>query len=249
MRQGNTRKLGARRRRPVGALVALLALAGAAQILAPASASALINQSGDGACVAIAGMPWAGWNGSEFCVPDGGGSEGSGGEATGSGSEPGAQPGEVIEVTGTAPSRCQVYPSECLPSQVGGRQQGGVEHGFQARSPKPTRPAKPKEARPGLSLRQLKCNTAYKWLVNGVTNDHDPLRGNRSEPWYKTFQRELEIYHRHPTLWRSLTPAKRSQIDEERRSMERDFAYWSADAYRIDSEDTGCKSILHKDLP
>jgi hypothetical protein len=258
MHQGNAAKSRCRNRRgSMVVLPALFALAGAVQALTPASAAALINQSGDGTCVPISGTMGVGWNGSEFCAPDGGGAEGSGGEATGGGSEPGTQPGEVIEVTGTAPSRCVVYPSECLPSQVGGPRPTGAENGFQARSPKPTRPAKPaqkpkqaeKKPRPGIEHRIADCKWAYRWLVEGRELNTQSPRGTVAKPWYRQFKAKWDDLHKEGGGWDKLTSLEQSRLIAESEGIEVARLDWFDPSRRIDSDDTGCESIIHQRLP
>jgi hypothetical protein len=105
MQGRTTRRLKPRRGRAKASLVVLsglLALAGAAQVLAPASAAALTNQAG---CRNVLDLGYI-----EVCLDDenGGGSEGVG---------PGGN--ENITITDTKPdvNPCIANPSACLPRQ------------------------------------------------------------------------------------------------------------------------------------
>jgi hypothetical protein len=236
-------------RQSIAAAVVLFAIAGAAQILAPASASALVNMNNDGTCTPISGTMGVGWNGTEFCTPDGGGAEGSGGEPTGGGSEPGTQPGEVIEVTGTAPSRCVTHPAECLPSQVGGgSRQTGAEPGFHARSPRATprrqarKPARQPVKGSFPAERQAACIYAYQVLVYGdfhtlpgdesLFNWDDayhgagPSRGNDDKPFYVGFLVRWAYYKDHPDAWAKLPKDERARIAMEYGELRNSISVW-----------------------
>lgn len=141
------------RRAPIATLAALLALAGGAQALAPASALAMTDQQQGGDCVQLGdqGFGWdpttgelcslgggAGSDGGSWGGYDGGSGDGSGGGSTSgsdgsstssdgsstSGSDGGStSSGEVIYVTGTAPTEPSPSPCRvaalCMPSQSG----------------------------------------------------------------------------------------------------------------------------------
>jgi hypothetical protein len=157
-----TKKLKPRRGRakaPLAALSALLMLAGAVQVLAPASAAALTNQAG---CRNVLDLGYI-----EVCLDDenGGGSEGG---------------GETITITDTKPdvNPCIANPSACLPRQPSsGRSPVPAE-----RSPTPTRSGGGRAGRHAEADKQTACMAVNLKLT--AMNAADVLRYHQQlEQW------------------------------------------------------------------
>jgi hypothetical protein len=157
--------------RPLLALIAATAvLAGGTQALAPTPAMAMNNQGNE-----CQNLPT--WERTVCELEDGGGSGASGGTAGGSNGSGGAPTigHETIVVHDTRPSHCQVSPSLCKPTQVGGQQIGSAGgetlHGL-----KGVRPIRVGEAGKGKQLTRRECAKLRESRVSLKTTFGDKER-------------------------------------------------------------------------
>jgi hypothetical protein len=160
-----------RAHRLLALLTATAVLAGGTQALAPTPALAMDNQGNE-----CQNLPT--WERTVCELENGGGSgAGGAGGAGGTNGDPGGQTigHETIEVHDTRPSHCQLSPSLCRPTQVGGQQIGSAG-GENLRGSKGVRPIRVGKVGKGKQRTRRECAKVRESRVSLKTTFGDKER-------------------------------------------------------------------------
>jgi hypothetical protein len=217
-----------RGRASIASLIALLAIAGGAQALAPAPAAAMVSSEAPGQCVPVANLAGVGWNGVSLCVAE---EQGAGGAAI-----PGTgRPGEVIQIRDTPPAgspRPCPYPGLCLP-QGGGAKGSDPDRGNRLDDAPPPRGGSPTKGevkkpkappkRVSKQEKEVKCRGVLKIL-------------------------ESRLYKEIPSFWNAIQGLDPSLAGEPY-PLEVKRYYSELQALLRQWQGLGCVGLLRKSLP